>query len=244
MDTRPSQTPSRRDDDPGHSDLVTQAYLRVRDLISSGRLAPGTRIVESDLADRLEISRTPVRSALQRLQQEGWVVAAGSAKQLRLTVSPLTEDDARELFGIIGALEGLAASAAASLPEPARAGLVRVLRATNEELRREATSPDADATRVYDLHAEFHVRLVDAIQAPRLRALHHAIKPQAYRYRRLYSTALVPVTADAAAEHDALLRAIAAGHAPEAERAARANWANAAERMAQIIRTWGEKGSW
>ena len=89
-------------------DLVTQAYLRIRELIISGRLAPGARIIESDLAERLDISRTPVRSALQRLQQEGWVHGTETGKQLRLTVSPLTQEDARELYEIIGTLESYA----------------------------------------------------------------------------------------------------------------------------------------
>jgi DNA-binding GntR family transcriptional regulator len=229
---------------PGGSDLVSQTYQRLRELIISGRLAPGTRIIESELADRLEISRTPVRSAVHRLQQEGWVSGDGAGKHLRLTVSPLTREDARELFEILGALEGLAARTAAALPTPGRAALIDELRPLNDELRLEATRPQPDPLRVFELHSTFHIRLVDAINAPRLRTLHRAIKPQADRYRQLYSTALVPVAPDAAAEHALVLAAIASGDAPEAERAARANWSNAADRMSQIIDTWGEKGSW
>ena len=50
---------------------VARAYDQVRELIVWGRLSPGSRIVESEIADRLGISRTPTRSALHRLQQEG-----------------------------------------------------------------------------------------------------------------------------------------------------------------------------
>ena len=46
-------------------------YERLRHLIVHGVMAPGSRIVESDVAARLGVSRTPVRGALQRLQQEG-----------------------------------------------------------------------------------------------------------------------------------------------------------------------------
>ena len=239
-----SSQPRRGEDDSGPLDLVSQAYLRIRDLIGSGRLAPGTRIVEIDLAERLEISRTPVRSALQRLQQEGWVAASDSGKQLRMVVSPLTQEDARELFRIIGALEGLAAATAAALPEPGRSALVGELRELNDSLRREAAGAAADPRRVYELHSAIHVRLVDAIHSPRLRSQHSAIKPQAYRYRQIYSAALIPLVPSAAEEHDAVLLAIAAGDPARAEDATRANWANAADRMAQIIETWGEKGSW
>jgi DNA-binding GntR family transcriptional regulator len=233
-----------RERQSAEADLGTQAYEQTRELIAIGRLAPGARIIESDLADHLQISRTPVRGALKRLQQEGWLVGSGSGKQLRLSVSPLTEDDARELFDIIGTLEGLAARRAASLSPAERSVLVQELRAINDTLRDEAASPRSDPTRVYQLHSAFHVHLVAAIHAPRLQVLHEAIKPQAYRYRQAYSVALVAVTATAAAEHAALLLDIQAGDSVRAEAAARANWSNAAERMAGIIRTWGEKGSW
>lgn len=226
------------------ADLVSQAYQRIRDLIVAGRLAPGTRIIENDLANHLEISRTPVRAALQRLQQEGWVIGSGTGKQLRLSVSPMTQEDARELFDIIGTLEGLAARWAARLPADERADLVQELRDLNAELEREAAAPLPDPHRAYELHSAFHVRLVEAIHAPRLRVLHSAIKPQAYRYRQVYSVALIPATAEAAAEHAAVLRQIEAGDPVAAELAARANWTNAADRMAHIIQTWGEKGSW
>ena len=225
-------------------DLATDAYQRIRESILDGRLAPGTRIIESELADRLAISRTPVRAALQRLQQEGWVVGSGTGKQLRLSVSPITRDDARELFDIIGGLEGTAARWAARLPAPERTALVATLRRVNDDLRAEAAAPEPDAHRVYELHSMFHLLLVDAIHAPRLRVLHSAIKPQAYRYRQVYSVALVPVAVDAAAEHDQVLRGIESGDPGAAEHAARTNWANAAERMGRIIGLWGEKGSW
>ena len=229
---------------PAPVDLATDAYHRVRQSILDGRLAPGTRIIESELADRLAISRTPVRAALQRLQQEGWVVGSGTGKQLRLSVSPITQDDARELFDIIGGLEGIAARWAARLPAPERTALVEALRRVNDDLRAEAAAPRPEPHRVYELHSAFHVQLVDAIHAPRLRVLHSAIRPQAYRYRQVYSVALVPAAMDAAAEHDLVLRAIESGDPGGAELAARANWANAAERMGRIIGLWGEKGSW
>ena len=225
-------------------DLVTQAYLRIRELIISGRLAPGARIIESDLAERLDISRTPVRSALQRLQQEGWVHGTETGKQLRLTVSPLTQEDARELYEIIGTLEGLAARWSAALPAEERAAIAAELSAVNDELTGEAASPQPDPDRIFALYSAFHLRLVDSVAAPRLRVLHRAIKPQADRYRQVYSTALALVAPHAAAEHAELCRGIQLGDPAAAEEAARLHWRNAAQRMSEIIATWGEKGSW
>lgn len=225
-------------------DLITQTYLRIRDLIASGRLAPGTRIIESDLARRLEVSRTPIRSALHRLQQERWVEGSEAGKHLRLSVSATTQEDARELFQIVGALEGLAARWVATLPEETRLRLARELREYNQEFREEAAKAAPDTQRFFDLHVAFHEALVRGTDAPRLTSLHRAIKPQADRYRRVYGTALVGVAMDITGEHQRVVEAIEAGDPDRAEQAAHEYWANAIERMTAIIAEWGEKGSW
>src|SRR3989442_1408654 len=93
-------------------DRIPRAYHQLRELIVSGRLAPGSRIIESDIAERLGVSRTPVRSALHRLQQEGYIAGIGRGNEPRLSVAPLTQDDARDLFAIIGAIEEIAAGGA------------------------------------------------------------------------------------------------------------------------------------
>jgi DNA-binding GntR family transcriptional regulator len=225
-------------------DLITQTYLRIRDLIASGRLAPGTRIIESDLARRLEVSRTPVRSALHRLQQERWVEGTETGKHLRLSVSPTTQDDARELFQIVGALEGLASRWVAALPDETRLPLARELRDFNEEFREEAARDAPDSQRFFELHVGFHDTLVRGTAAPRLMTLHRAIKPQADRYRRVYGSALVGVATDIMDEHDSVVDAIQAGDPARAERCALQYWMNAIDRMTAIIAEWGEKGSW
>lgn len=230
---------------PASNDLVTQAYRTLRELIASGNLAPGTRIIETELADRLGVSRTPLRSALHRLRQEGWVTGtADGGKHLRLSVSSTTEADARELYEIIAALEGLAARWAASLPAKRRIQLADDLGAANEAMRLEASRPNPDPQRVFEHHSAFHLQLVEGVSAPRLLTLHAAIKPQSDRYRRIYGSALIPVAAEAAAEQNAVVASIRAGDSADAERLARANWTNAAERMCTIIRRVGDRGSW
>src|SRR5215469_16777225 len=87
---------------------VLQAIEKIRELIVHGKLSPGTWIVEEDLARRLNMSRTPARAVLQWLQQEGYVREQKIATKSRMIVSPLTKEDAGELYAIIGRLEGLA----------------------------------------------------------------------------------------------------------------------------------------
>src|ERR1700761_7814595 len=109
--------------------LGDSAYQRLRNMIVHGRLAPGTWVIEADLAARLGYSRTPIRGALQLLQQEGYVVGSphGSSKS-RMLVAPLTKEDARELYSIIGCLEGLSARLTAQLPLPRRQEIIQQLK--------------------------------------------------------------------------------------------------------------------
>ncbi|CAN5251878.1 GntR family transcriptional regulator [soil metagenome] len=225
-------------------DRGTEAYEKLRELIAWGRLAPGTRIVERDLASRLEISRTPIRSALQRLQQEGYVVSADNGKQARLSVAPLTVEDARELFGIVAAVEGLAGYLAAQLPARSRMTLVQLLRRLNADLQNAAGGRQPDPSRIFEVDRDFHRCYVEAAAGPRLLGLHDAIKPQAERYNRLYTTALVGEIHTSVQEHEEIIQGIAGGHPDQAERAVRTNFRNAAERLTEVIVTLGERGSW
>jgi len=103
-----------------HGTSVGTAFQRIRDLIVHAKLAPGTWIVEGDLCGHLNMSRTPVRAALYLLQREGYVVESRNGSKSRMTVAPMTREDANELYPIIGRLEGLAGRRAAALPQDER----------------------------------------------------------------------------------------------------------------------------
>ena len=223
---------------------VARAYDQVRELIVWGRLSPGSRIVESEIADRLGISRTPTRSALHRLQQEGYVAVLNRGKERRLIVAPLTQDDARELFHIVGQLEGLAARSAAQLPASRRAELVARLGQLNRELAQAAREARPDPVRIFDCDTAFHRTYVEDGAGPRLLALHNAIKPQTERYIRLYISSLVDEIATSVEEHDMIIRHIGEGDGAAARQAVDTNWGNAAVRLAKVIGALGERGSW
>lgn len=225
-------------------DRMTEAYEKLRELIVWGRLAPGTRIIERDLARRLEISRTPIRSALQRLQQEGYVTALGHGRQARLSVAPLTISDARELFAIVAAVEGLAGRHAARMDATQRVDLTRILRRLNADLLHASEAERPDPNYIFELDRDFHRSYVEAAAGPRLLALHDAVKPQAERYNRLYTSALVTEIRTSVEEHAEIIESIAAGDPERAEVAARTNFENAAERLSAVIATLGERGSW
>lgn len=225
-------------------DRVARAYETLRTLIVQGRLAPGTRIIESEVAQRLQMSRTPVRSALHRLQQEGYIQGAGQGRQSRLTVSPLTQEDASELFGIVAEIEGLAARRAAELPADGRDALVETMRGLNREIAGAAVEARPDPARILELDMRFHRSYVDAGGGPRLLALHDAIKPQADRYIQLYVHTLTSEINVSVEEHRSIVSALERGEPDGAQYAVQTNWRNAAERLSQVIATLGERGIW
>lgn len=222
---------------------VAAAYEALRDLIVSGRLGPGSRLVERDLADYLGVSRAPVRSALMRLLQEGYGVSL-AGERARLVVAPLTRADAQQLYSLLGFLDGSAAAYAASLESPARDEVVQNLKRTAGELDEVAGQVPFDARRFFDLDYTFHHHYIDLPDTPRLRSLYDVTRPQADRYRLFYTSgAYVGALEHVAREHAAIVEAIESGDPEAAERAARKNWEAAAERVSSIMEIAGERGN-
>ena len=230
--------------DAPHGSRPEQVYQRLRDLIVQGLLAPGSRVVETEVAARLGVSRTPVREALQRLQQEGFVVGAPGAQQARLTVAPLTRADVHELLNIVGELEGLGARWAAGLPTAERRALTKEMKALNADFHRTGRVTPIDHGRLYEADERLHKKIVDACAGPRLIAMHDSVKPQAERYIRMYISMLTSDIRASVAEHDAIIDAIDSGEADAAQHAVQANWRHAADRIAKVIEVAGERGSW
>jgi DNA-binding GntR family transcriptional regulator len=227
-----------------HGTSVTTAFRQIRELIVHGRLSPGTWIVESDLCERLHMSRTPVRGALYLLQREGYVKEHRNASKSRMVVTSLTKEDANELYSIIGRIEGLAGRQAASLPEPARLELAEKLKQINARLTRIAQQRIPEGLSIFDLDREFHHLVVSAGAGPRLTALHQAVEPQAERYWRLYASSIINDLTSSTEEHQAIIDALVAGDARHLEDSLKQNWENGCNRLARVIDVFGERGSW
>ncbi len=98
--------------------MQKDAYTLILEAIEAGTYKPGDRLVESELAERLGVSRTPVREALQRLETQAMLTRDGRS----LIVATLDHNQLAELYAVRSELEGLAARLAAR-------------HATEEELR-------------------------------------------------------------------------------------------------------------
>jgi DNA-binding GntR family transcriptional regulator len=228
-----------------HGTSLLTAFQEIRELIVHGKLSPGTWIVEGDLAEHLGMSRTPVRGALHWLQREGYVLEQKSVSKSRMFVAPLTKDDAKELYSIIGRIEGMAGREVAGLPEPARAAIVEKLRVLNRKLDDIVRDERAAATGgIFDLDRSFHRTIVAAGAGPRLKVLHNAIEPQTERYWRLYASSIIKDLHLSIEEHQKIIAAIEDGDANRVERGLKVNWDNGCQRLARVIDMFGERGSW
>lgn len=112
------------------------AYALILEAIDSHIYKPGDRLVESELAERFGVSRTPIREALQRLETQSLLTRDGRS----LIVASLDHTQMAELYVVRGELEGLAARLASRHATPEE---VRVLREMVEADRKLVDNPDA-----------------------------------------------------------------------------------------------------
>lgn len=221
-----------------------EAYRRLRDLIVTGRLSVGVQIIERRAAERLDVSRSAVRKALQRLVQQGYVIFERTGKYSRAVVAPLTIDDMEEAYAIVGALDGVAAGRAAELPEEERRTLVGQLRAVNDQLLEASRQAPPDFAAVYELDEELHRLYIDRAGGARLLAHYEAVRPRTERYGRVYASALVDRITESVAEHNEIADAIEDGAREGARAAADANWRHAVERFREVMTEKGEREFW
>lgn len=115
--------------------LRQQALTALRRAITTGQLPPGTHLVETELSEKLQISRGTLREAMRQLQQEG-LISAGARG--RLAVRHLDAKEIRDIFNVRAALESLAARELAESTD--RTQFVELLRAAVDDMDRWAAS--------------------------------------------------------------------------------------------------------
>src|SRR3954451_13204788 len=134
-----------------------KAQVALRALVLEGELSPGERVSELQMVERLGVSRTPVRSALVRLQEEGLLEAIPSGG---FSVKAFTEREVLEAIEIRGTLEGLAVRLAAErgvAPSDLQ-NASACLDAIDEVVRRDKV--EINISTYAELNAQFHALLV------------------------------------------------------------------------------------
>lgn len=133
--------------------LRDQVCEGLRDRIITGRLKPGDRLVERDLAEEFGVSRVPVREAIRILLGEGFLQALSPR---RIVVKELSRQDVENLFDLREALEVLAARRAAERTTPERLGALRHL-LDEADLATRSGRPE----RISRANAAFHHHIVE-----------------------------------------------------------------------------------
>lgn len=209
--------------------MQKDAYTLILEAIDAGVYRPGDRLVESELAERFGVSRTPVREALQRLETQSMLARDGRS----LIVASLDHNQLAELYVVRAELEALAARLAAKHAAPEE---IRVLQDMIEEDRAHVDDPLALSRANKRFHRQIHLASHNRYLVQQLDLVHR-------------SMALVATTSLAAegrgetalAEHQAIVEAIRAGDGEGAALALRRHISKAFETRLKLDATGPRK---
>jgi DNA-binding GntR family transcriptional regulator len=207
----------------GTAAVQKDAYTLILDDIEAGTWRPGDRLVESELAERLGVSRTPVREALQRLETQGMLARDGRS----LMVASLDHSQLAELYAVRGTLEGLAARLAARHASDEE---VRVLQGmVTEDRALIGGDPRALSRANKRFHRQIHLASHNRFLIQQLDLVHRAMALMANT-----SFAAEGRDQQGLAEHDRIAAAIAARDGDMAEAALREHISRAFETRLRI----------
>jgi DNA-binding GntR family transcriptional regulator len=181
--------------------LAGAAYEEIKRRIIEGSVPQGYPILESELAESLGISRTPLREALARLKQDDLLVAV---RRKGLFVRSLSVDDMQEIGDMLGALEGMAAKLAA---ERATAEEVQQLEEAVRGMEQALEQDDIQAWSAAD--EVFHSAVLTAAHNRRIKEAVELVRTQ-WRQRQQLTLRLRPRPTSSTANHRATLEAIKA----------------------------------
>ena len=168
-------------DQQEYTPLRDVVFNTLRQAIIKGDLKPGERLLEIQLADKLGVSRTPVREAIRKLELEGLVTMV---PRRGTTVLGITKKHLKDVLEIRSALEELALELACR----------RITPEQYEELVRlegllEAKQDSDNAFELSDIDEKFHEQIYQATNNPRLVQMLANLREQMYRYRLEYMKA-------------------------------------------------------
>ena len=193
------------------------AYALILEAIDVGLYRPGDRLVESELAERVGVSRTPIREALQRLETQSLLTRDGRS----LIVASLDHNQLAELYVVRTELEGLAARLAAKHATPEE---VRVLNEMVADDRALLNDPAALSQANKRFHKQIHLASHNRYLVQQLDLVHRSMA--------LLATTSLAVEGrgeTALSEHQAIVDAIGAGDGDAAYAALRAHISKAFE---------------
>jgi len=208
--------------------LRADVHKELLGLLLQGTLTPGQRLRDTELAQQLGVSRTPVREALLRLEREGFISA-----QLHqgFSVKPLCESEIRDVYPLVSLLE---CSALNGIPSPTPGKLEQL-----EQLSRAMEEEPPDAQRRIELDAAWHRALIAESGNQHLSRILDDLKRILFRYEYTFMQVSQWVT-ESLGEHRAIAASLELGRRREAVRLLDAHWERS---MKSILSTFFEKGA-
>ncbi|MBR5122084.1 MAG: GntR family transcriptional regulator [Anaerotignum sp.] len=175
-------------------------FNTLRDAILTGKLVPGERLMENQLADKLGVSRTPVREALRMLELENLVELV---PRKGAQVLDMSEKDITNILEVRSALEGLATSVACK--KMSKEDLQQL---KNMEVDFEKAVADNDVERFVDIDEDFHDLIFSATENDKLINIFRNLRIQLYRYRMAQAKNNDTSMSTIVAHHRSIIRAI------------------------------------
>ena len=209
------------------------AYVALKKRILDSDYSPGAHILEHEIAEELDLSRTPVREALVRLQQEGLLVIV---PRHGARISVLSPSDMREIYDVLESLEAKAADLLARRG-PSKEELLP-LRQSCDEMERSLTGRKPDLKAWAKADEAFHLSLVQLAGNGRLTSMVMTVWDQAHR-ARMFTLNLRELPVRSTQEHREILKAIAAGDAKRAYQLYRDHRQRGGEELMKIIERYG-----
>ncbi len=152
-------------------------FEHLKQAIIRGDIPPGSRIVETRIAETMGVSRTPVREAIHKLEREGLLIKQPPSG---FTVTGLTREDIEECFGIRAVLEGYAARLATVRHTPEQ---LKPLIRKNDLFRKHLEKDDLKA--LPKINTELHNMIYDLSGSPKLIKMINDLKEQILRFREI-----------------------------------------------------------
>jgi len=207
--------------------LVDRTYREIKRRIMGNFYPPNLRVLEQDLAHQLGVSRTPVREALIRLENEG-LVEVQPRRGMR--VVPISPDDMREVYEVLMCLEARAAERLAER-RPSKAELAPLIGAV-EDMERALEGGDLDSWAESD--ERFHRLLLDLAGNSRLASMALAVFDQVHR-ARMVTLRIRPLPRQSNKDHRALVEAILEGDGRKAAKIHREHRHRAMELLTGLL---------
>ena len=177
-------------------------FLTLRKAILKGELQPGERLMEIALANRLGVSRTPVREAIRMLEHEGLVVMK---PRRGAQVAKITEQELNDVLEVRKSLEMLAANKAC---ERMTEEDMKAMRDAGEEFRKLALNPNCDLTALTEADVAFHDTIYRGTRNRRLNQILANLREQMYRFRLEYLKD-ASIRESLVSEHEEIMKAVA-----------------------------------